>query len=215
MIEKRFLMKKENNEKRVFVVDIDHTLLNLVSLMSFKVGVSPDKFISPIMEVEGVDYQKILNAWNGVDSVYQDIVKAVQSYTFYEFRNYRMPLYFNKDVFNLLENNLVVFVSSSFTHRGTLLKSDIVNLYRERFNSYTEDYVPTDLLTFADRDYEEHSYKNTLQRLRLLGYHVVCVDDNPTRLEWANELNCQTLLVPQVWNRGEARFQRLGINIEN
>lgn len=208
-------MKEDHNEKRVFVVDIDHTLLNLTSLMSFKVGVSPDKFISPIMEVDGVDYQKILNAWNCVDSVYQDIIKAVQSYTFYEFRNYRMPLYFNEDVFNLLENNLVVFVSSSFTRNGTFLKSDIVDLYRKRFNSYTEDYVPTDLITFADRNYEEHSYKNVLQRLHLLGYQVVCVDDNPTRLEWANELNCQTLLVPQVWNKGETRFQRLGIGYEN
>ncbi|MDQ8759077.1 hypothetical protein [Streptococcus ruminantium] len=45
----------------------------------------------------------------------------------------------------------------------------------------------------------------------MIGYQVVCVDDNPTRLEWANELDCQTLLVPQVWNKKETRFQRLGV----
>lgn len=198
-----------NQENTVYVVDMDHTLLNLIPLMSLKLGIPTEKFTSPTMQIEGVNYQKILNAWNGVDSVYRDIIKVIQSSTYYEFRNYRMPQFFNESVFRLLENELVVFVSSSYTLQGTHLKSKIVELYRERFNSYTEKYVPTDLVTFADKFYEEHSYKNILARLQLLGYTVICVDDNLTRLEWADESGCDALLVPQVWNEVGTKFRKV------
>lgn len=194
----------------VYVVDMDHTFLNLTNLMSMKLDIPVKSFGNPIMEVEGVDYQKILNAWNGHDSVYRVIIDAMSYFSYNEFRSYRMPCYFNENVFNLLENELVVFVSSSFTKQGTELKSEIVSLYRDMFNSRNGSLVPSELITFADKVYEEHSYKNVLSRLHLLGYDVVCVDDNLTRLGWADELGCDTLLVPQVWNESDNKYKKVG-----
>lgn len=122
-----------------------------------------------------------------------------------------MPAFFMESVFNLIENELVVFVSSSYTERGTRLKSDVVDLYRSKFNSYSEAHVPTDLITFADARFEEHSYKNLLARLKLMRYNVICVDDNPMRLNWGSQMGCDSLLVPQLWNKNCVGFKRLGV----
>lgn len=80
--------------QKVFVVDVDHTLLNLTNLMSYKVGVPREGFKTPTMQVDGVDYQKILNAWNGVDSVYFDIIQKARSCTIYDFKARFMPAFF-------------------------------------------------------------------------------------------------------------------------
>lgn len=42
--------------QKVFVVDVDHTLLNLTNLMSYKVGVPRESFKTPTMQVDSVDY---------------------------------------------------------------------------------------------------------------------------------------------------------------
>lgn len=199
----------------VFLVDMDHTLLNLVSLVAHKLSMSKDSFISPSMKIEGVNYYKILNVWIGQDSVYKDVISLLeQCKNIDTFEKYYLSNIFNEDVYKLLKNKLVVFVSSSYTKDGTVLKSKIIELYRKLFNGLEELFVPKELVTFADKNFEEHSYKNVISRLQLLGYQVICVDDNPMRLEWGSDLDCDTLLVSQIWNISELRYSRLGTDMK-
>lgn len=165
--------------KKLFIVDVDYTFLDVASVISARFGVDKSQIVEPL-KVESVSDGDLLDFWRG--EMYDNVVP-------------------NQEILNEIAGNEVIFISTVSSTTAIEKKSKIIEDFRKKFGNNSEPYFSNSLVCILTGENQEAIVRNLVNLARKMNFEPIMIDDSVERIEIAKRNDVDYCLVCANWNQ--------------